>query len=895
MPKGIVPYEEVTATVKILATRAIEGRNVWIHAPVLQARLSLSPHEQAATDELAGFTERLLDLLPGLRDHTCGRGYPGGFVERLQEGTYLGHVVEHVALELQALAGFPVTYGKTLRGPEPGTWDLVLEYGTRELGVAALEAAVSLVTAVLVGRHFPLPETMRELESLGERTRPGPSTESILRACREREIPVISLNGGLLFQLGYGRCQRRIQGTITSFTSALAVDLACDKESARRLLEDAGLPVPAALTAASLTEAVAAARRLGYPVVVKPRRGNQGKGVCIELNCDRETEAAFRIARNYDEEVLVEKYIPGRHYRLLVIGGKVVAAAERFPAAVIGDGEHTIRELVELVNRDPRRGEGHGRPLTRLEIDPVAVLELARQGYTSESRPEPGRTVFLRRNANLSTGGSAADVTDCVHPDNALLAVRAAEVLGLDVAGVDLVAPDISRSMRDGEGGIIEVNAAPGFRMHLSPNRGRPRDVGRALVDYLFPPGSEVSIPVIAVTGTNGKTTTTRILGHLFRQQGLTVGMTTTGGVYVNDRCLLDGDTTGPDSARLILQNPQIAVAVLETARGGILRGGLGYDRADVAVVTNIGPDHLGQDGIETLEDLFWVKSLVVEAVKGDGHVILNADDPFSPRFARRARGEVVYFSLHEDNILVRRHLSTGGCAVFVREGSVYLGRGEKAIRLLRLQSIRAGMGGRALHNLENALAAAAAAWVAGVPPAVIRKGLRTFGSDHSHNPGRLMIHRVGRVTVIVDYGHNAPAFRRISEFVRTLKPRRLIGIVGVPGDRRDDQIIDAGEVAGKGFDELYIREDRDLRGRQPGETSGLLYKGARRAGLLPEVLHVIPDATDALREALRRAEPGDVVVVFYEELEPVLKTLRSAKGQEGRPEAPPQKAASQS
>lgn len=863
---------------EVVEIRTFGGRNVWSHTPVLQARLLLEPREQLHTGELAGFPERLLSLLPGLVEHACGRGYPGGFQERLREGTYLGHVVEHVALELQARAGFPVGYGKTVRGAAPGTWDVVLEYGTPELGKAALEAAVALVAAVLEGLPFPVLETVERLRKLGSETCLGPSTRSVLEACRAREIPVLPLASGSLFQLGYGCRQKLVQATITSQTSALAVDLACDKVLAKRLLAEAGLPVPRGQIATTLEEAQAAARDLDSPVVVKPRRGNQGKGVVLNLTDPREIEAAFRIARSYDSEVLVEEYIEGRHYRLLVIGGKLVAAAERLPACVTGDGVHSIRELVELANRDPRRGEGHEKPLTRLKIDPTALLVLVRQGYHPESRPAAGEVVVLRDNANLSTGGTARDVTPAVHPENAGLAVRAARVLGLDVAGVDLVTPEIARPAREEGGMIIEVNAAPGFRMHLFPSEGEPRDVGRALVDYLFPPGCEAGVPVISVTGTNGKTTTVRILAHLFRQQGTVVGMTTTGGVYIDGDCLCTGDTTGPASARMVLRDPRVEVAILETARGGILRGGLGYDLADVAVVTNIGPDHLGQDGIETLEDLFWVKSLVVEAVRKDGFVILNADDPFASRFARRARGQVVYFSLRENNLLVRRHLGTGGRAVFVKEGIVYFARGEEILRLISLKGIRAGIGGRALHNLENAIAAAAAAWVCRLPLALIRRGLRTFGAQLSHNPGRLIIRRVGKVTVIVDFGHNAPAFRRISEFARALKPRRLLGVIGVPGDRCDEQIVAAGEAAGAGFDEVFLKEDRDLRGRAPGETARLLYVGARRAGLPASFLHIVPEETAAVRRALGRACPGDVVVVFYEELEPVLRVLEEAE-----------------
>ncbi len=856
----------------ILKTRVIEGRNVWCHSPVIVARLYLAPGERKTTDKIPGFAETVLKMLPGLAEHCCGRGYPGGFAERLREGTMLGHVVEHIAIELQVESGFPVNYGKTVRGDKAGIWEVIFEYGTAQLGKAALETAVAFVSAVLKGDSFCVAEALERLRELGAATKPGPSTENILKACKERGIPVLSL-GDDLYQLGYGCCQKRIQATITSQTSALAVDTAHHKEATRKLLKAAGLPVPAGRLVSTLQEALTVARELGYPVVIKPCCGNHGKGVLLDIKNEQELETAFKLAKIHDKEVLVEKYIKGRHYRILVIDGKMAAAAERFPASVVGDGVHTIRELVEIANQDPRRGKGHDLPLTKLEVDPISILELKRQGYHPDSRPERGVEVFLRRNANLSTGGSAVDVTDQVHPRNAWMACRAARILGLDVAGVDLVTPDIRKPL-EGNGVLIEVNAAPGFRMHLSPNQGTPRDVGKQLVEYLFPPGSQLSIPVISITGTNGKTTVSRMLGHLFQQQGLNVGMTTTGGIYINNTCIRKGDTTGPESARSVLQDPTVEIAILETARGGILRGGLGYDLADVAVVTNIASDHLGQDGIESLEDLFWVKSLVVEAVKDDGYVVLNADDPFAPRLAAASRGQVIYYSLHEDNVLVRRQLAAGGKAVFVRNGIVYYGCGKELLRLIRVKSIKAGMGGRALHNLENALAAAAAALSCGLSPIAIRRGLRSF----TDNPGRLMIYQLREITVIVDYGHNGPAFQRVAEFARTLGPRCLTGVIGVPGDRRKDLIIQAGEVAGAKFDEVYIREDKDLRGRTPGETAKLLYTGVRRAGLPPEKVHIIPDIIDALKESLQEAKPGDVVVVFYEELEPVLEFLRTVE-----------------
>lgn len=867
---------------EIIDQRYLDGRNVWNHGPVIQARLRLRVHEQISTHEISGFADRILVLLPGLIEHNCGRGHRGGFCERLAEGTYLAHVVEHATLELQTVSGFPVGYGKTVRVKGLELWDMVCQCGTPELGAAALGAAVELINTIVKGTTCPIGEILQRLKQIGNQSMIGPSTQSILDSCRARGIPVLPLVWGSVYQLGYGCHQRLIQATITSQTSALAVDLAGDKMLTKQLLASAGLPVPPGRLVSSQPEINQAIRELGYPVVIKPLHGNQGKGVSLNLNSPREAEAAFRIAHQYDKQIVVESHVQGKHYRLLVIGGRMVAAAQRLPAQVTGDGVHTINELIEASNKDPRRGVGHERPLTKLHLDPVALLELGRQGYQPDSRPEPGVAVLLRSNANISNGGMSIDVTDQVHPDNVGLVERAGRLSGLDTAGIDLVCGDISAPVTVSGGAIIEINAAPGFRMHLSPQTGEPREVGRALVDYLFPPGSPVSIPLVAVTGTNGKTTTARLLGHLFQQCGLSVGMATTGGIFINGRCSCTGDTTGPASARALLRDPAVEMAILETARGGILRGGLGYDLADVAVVTNMGPDHLGQDGIETMEDLFWVKSLVVEAVKRDGYVILNADDPYATKFASKASGQVVYFSLQQNNPIIRRHLGIGGCAVIVKEGVVYICQGDQDQRLIMIKSIRAGMGGRAVHNLANALAAAAAAFVGGLPPVLIRHGLYSFGAQQEDNPGRLMVRHLGKVTVIVDYGHNSPAFRCISDFARSFKPRRLIGVVGVPGDRGDEQIIAAGAVAGEVFDVLLIKEDLDRRGRKLGETARLLYRGAKSAGLSGASLKIVERETEAAETALLEARPGDLVVIFYELLDPVLALLdRVQAGQE--------------
>ncbi|MGB9804172.1 cyanophycin synthetase, partial [Desulfofundulus sp.] len=560
-------------------------------------------------------------------------------------------------------------------------------------------------------------------------------------------------------------------------------------------------------------------------------------------------------------------------YRLLVVNGRMVAASLRLPPRVVGDGRRTVRELVEEVNRDPQRGEGHGRPLSRIPLDAVAVACLARQGFTPRDVPGEGQVVYLRDSANLSTGGTAVDVTEQVHPSNARLAVRVARLTGLDVAGIDVVAEDIGRPLEEQGGAVIEVNAAPGLRMHTHPVEGESREVGAAIVDHLFPPGTPSRIPVVAVTGTNGKTTTTRMIGAILARAGLVVGMTTSDGIYIGGERVLAGDTTGPVSARLVLAEPEVDVAVLETARGGILRAGLGYEGSDVGVVTNISGDHLGQDGVETLEDLADVKSLVVETVRKNGFAVLNADDPHVLAMAGRVRGEIIYFSLVPDNITVRRHLGAGGTAVFVKNGMLVAARGQQVRRLLSVRRLPASLGGLARHNIQNALAAAAACLGLGIALEHIRAGLESFHCNLEQNPGRLNILDVQGIRVVIDYAHNAAGYLSMVNVLRHFKGR-LIGVIGVPGDRLDEQIKEVGRIAGRGFSALVIKEDADLRGRRPGEVAAILQEGAVDAGMHPERIRVILPEGEAVLRALLTAEPGDTVAIFYEKLDTVVKAV---------------------
>ncbi len=863
---------------RIVSVHTLPGANIYSHRPVLRVRLEFAPDEDVPTSELGDFVPRLLAVLPGLKEHCCSRGYPGGFAERLAEGTYPAHVFEHVALELQCCAGYEVSFGKARTAERPGVYEVVIGYRTAPAAMAAVRVTEELLAALHAGADYDVAAAIARIREAGEGHGLGPSTAAIAEAAGRRGIPVTRVAGEDLLILGYGCRQERIWATVTSKTGALAVDLACDKALTKLVLAGGGVPVPEGMVVESAAEAVRAAAALGRPVAVKPAGGNQGKGVTLNITEPAEVEKAFAIAAAFDKRALVEEFIPGRQYRLCIVAGKMAAAAERIPAYVRGDGVHSVNELVALVNRDPLRGEGHDRPLTRIRIDPVAVTVLARQKLTPQDVPEADRIVYIRENANLSTGGTAVDVTDAVHPDNAVLAERAAMLLGLDVAGVDMVAEDIGQPIRGGLGAVIEVNAAPGIRMHHYPSAGKPRDVAARIVEHLFPRG-DGRIPVVAITGTNGKTTVTRMIGHIWQHAGYCAGMTTTDGIFIGNRRIMDGDTTGPVSARTVLTDPAVEVAVLETARGGMQRGGLGFDACDVAVVTNISEDHLGQDGIEDIEDLVFIKSLLVEVVRPGGHTLLNADDPYVTALRARAKGEIVYFSTEPDNILVRRHLSVGGKAVFVREGVIYAACGGVGRAIVRVEDVPVTLGGLAFHNVQNAVIAAAACYCMKVPVPYIRGGLSSF----DQNPGRLNMMKIGDFRVCVDYGHNPAGYQALLNTVKCLGAKRLVGVIAAPGDRRDDVIRNVGRVAGYGFDFLFIKEDDDRRGRLAGETAELLLSGALEAGITSDRVTTILPEEDAVRVALSAALPGDLIVVFYEKYDRVMAVIDSFR--QSRPE----------
>ena len=855
---------------EIRQIQAIVGANAYSHRPIIRAIVDLQEWTERFSNELGDFRIRLEENLPTLADHYCSRGKLGGFLERLQEGTLIGHVIEHVTIDLLTQAGQTIKYGKTMAIlEEPGCYEIIFNYESKEGAVEGFKQAFALVKALLNKESFDVIYAINRIKKVIAEYELGVSTRVIVEACQERGIPVDRLNGSSLLQLGYGRNQRRIQATITDATSSIGVDIACDKEMTKKILSDCGIPVPWGHIVTTEEEAVEAFRDIETSVVIKPLHGNQGKGVTLQIGDEAEVRAAFKVAQTYGDWVIVEEYIEGQHYRLVVVGDRLIAAAKRIPAHVIGDGILTISELVAQTNEDPLRGEDHEKALTKLRIDPVVLLTLTQRGLTLSSVPKQGEVVYLRDSANLSTGGIAEDVTDRVHPDNVDLVVNASKLIGLDVAGIDLVIEDIESSYRNKNGYIIEVNAAPGIRMHHFPSVGKARNVGKAIVEQVLPSGNG-RIPIVAITGTNGKTTTTRMISKILTDQQLLVGMSSTDGIYINRKLWVKGDTTGPESARIVLRHPDVQVAVLETARGGILRAGLGYEYADVAVITNVSNDHLGQYGIETLEDIAHVKSLVAEVVKPHSYVVLNADDSLVVQMAKRTKGRVIYFSTEKENICVRKHLGIGGTAVFVRRGVILLCQGSRSFRICSVKQIPVTWNGLAKHNIHNVLAAVAAGWAMGLSAVAIRNSLQNFSSDVECNRGRLNLYELNGVRVFVDYGHNAAGISEVVKTVKQLKCGSLVGCITVPGDRPDESVREVGRVAAQGFKRLIIREDSDLRGRLPGEIAQLLYDEALRCGMHPNKIEVVLPEIEAFRRGLDSCVSGDTFVMFYEHLEPI-------------------------
>ena len=864
--------------IETVRLKVLQGANIWAYMPVLEVRVNIGPYEELPSDKLPGFTERLVEAIPSLWEHRCSEDRPGGFLERLREGTYMGHIAEHVILELQSLAGMETIYGKTRSTGNYGEYNIVVHYREAEAAKMCVHLGLELVEKLAdnLPLGFDLPERINQIREVAAERMLGPSTQAIIDAAKRRGIPWFRLDDGALVQLGHGCHAKRIQASETSFTSSIAVDIAQDKQLTKNLLEKVGVPVPKGEVVEDADAAWRVAQELGGPVVVKPFDGNQGKAVSVNLTTEEQVRAAFELSRGFSEKAIVEQYLEGQDFRMLVVGGMMVAASQRRSAQVVGDGLHTIRQLVEMLNSDPRRGTGHNAVLTRVNCDAAAELTLTKQGYTWESVPPAGVSVLLRDNSNLSTGGTATDVTSSVHPDNAAIAVLAAKAIGLDVAGIDVVCRSLSRPVTEQGGGIVEVNAAPGLRMHVAPSEGRSRPVGEAIVDMLFPKGTPARVPLIAVTGTNGKTTVTRMIAHTYRTMKKFVGMTSTDGVYFDGVRRVEADASGPVSAQSVLQHPLVEVAVLETARGGILRAGLAWDRSDVSVVTNIAADHLGMDNINTLEDLARVKRVIVESVSRQGYAVLNAEDPLVADMAQDCPGKVIFFGLDRSVPVISEHLAKGQRAVYLSEGRIVFARGFKETHLLGVQDIPATYGGLIPFQVQNAMTAAAACWGAGVPLNSIRQGLRTFQADEHSAPGRFNIFEVGAARVIIDYGHNPHAFRAMQGAVEAMRPRRSIGVIAAPGDRRDEDARELAVIAGETFDWVIVREDDDTRGRARGEVAALM--ADTLAEICPSTpVSIVEDELESVDQALEMARDGDLVVIFADQIDEVIERVKRA------------------
>lgn len=866
MHDPLEPYRDYPiepGPVSVQGVKVMFGANYFSAHAIVAMRVNLGAYDEVFTNLIPGFFEELKRRLPTLEQHKCSEGVEGGFFTRVVDGTLLGHVIEHTAIELQSLAGMKVSYGKTRGTNTPGVYNVIFHFRDDVAGIYAGKAAVNLVNGILLNRPFDVERALADLVDIREHKLLGPSTQALVEAARNRGIPTLRLDEYNLVQLGTGRHARRVRATITAGTGFIAVDTADNKYLAGRMLRDAGIPVPETVRVRTPADIAGFFQRSGgAPLVVKPLQGSAGEGLTLGVQEPGGFEAAFARAAAVDRHVLVQPLVEGDLFRLLVVNDRFVAATRLRPPAVTGDGARTVAELVEALNREPERGVGDKTPLSRMDLDAHTRDLLEREGLSPDAVPAPGRRVVLKVSPKPRTGGDTEDVTDRVHPVNRFLAERAAKVIGLDVAGVDIVAPDIARPILDGGGVVLEVNAAPDFRMHLNPSAGLPRDVAAPVVDMMFPPGSPVRIPVFSVTGTLGKTTTAFLIAHCLRLHRLQVGMTSTEGIFIAEKCLIREDAAYPEHVALVLRDPTIDVAVLETSREGILRRGLGYERADFGIVLNVADDHLGSDDINYLEDLAYAKSVVAEQVHPEGFAVLNADDELVMEMTRRVDSGLILYSRGETNPDVRRHVEQGGTAAILRGTDLVILKGREEVRIMDLVDAPLTFEGKAMLNAGNLLAAAAALHAFGLPPDKIRQGFRSFFPDAAKLPGRLNLVSIRDFRVLLDYAHNKKSLLALKDFLATFAERK-VGVLDAPGDRSDEDIVQMGRIAAGMFDRVVLYEGIDDRGRKPGEVTGLLGEGLRRAGFPETAVTVAPDPEAAWTEGLRQGDPGTLVVLL--------------------------------
>lgn len=867
---------------KIREINAMRGPNYWSvrrHKLIVMV-LDLEELEQQPTNVIPGFPARLQTLFPAMYEHRCSVGEPGGFFQRVEEGTWMGHVVEHIALEIQTMAGMDCGFGRTRTYGEEGVYNVVFDYIEENVGRYAARAAVRIAQALVDGEEYNLEEDIQEMREIRERERLGPSTGSIIQEAEARGIPWIRLNKYSLCQLGYGTNQKRIQATVTSQTSSIGVELACDKEDTKFLLEQAEVPIPKGDIVRSEAGLRDAIDRIGYPLVVKPISGNHGRGITTDIRNWEDAAIALEAAKKVSRSVIVEKFITGDDYRLLVIDYRLVAAARRTAAHVIGDGRSTVQQLIDEVNKDPRRGYGHEKVLTQIDVNDLTLGLLEEKGLTLDSVIPAGEKLKLKDTANLSTGGTAEDVTDYVHPYNIFMAERIARIIGLDICGIDIMTEDIGRPLPETGGAVLEVNAAPGFRMHLSPASGLPRNVAGHVMDMLYPPGSTARIPIVAVTGTNGKTTTTRLIAHMAKMKGFKVGYTTTDGVYIQNRLLMAGDCTGPQSAEFVLKDPTVDFAVLECARGGLLRAGLGFKKCDIAIVTNVAPDHLGLKGIHTIEQLAKVKGVIPETVFPEGYAVLNADDDLVYDMRKSLECQVALFSLDENNPRIRKHCQQGGISSVYENGYLSIYRGEWKIRITKAVNVPLTFDATADFMIQNALAACLAGYIRGFSIEDIKVAIESFIPSPSQTPGRLNLFQFRDFQVLLDYAHNEAGLRALKGMVDRIDASIKIGVIAGIGDRRPEDNQAIGRVAAEMFDEVVIRQDKHLRGRTEAELIELLQQGI--AGVDPaKPVHVFKTEREAISHVIENAQKGALIVLCSDVVPDALAQVMKYKEEE--------------
>ena len=859
--------------------RVMRGPNYWSirRHKLIVMTLDLQEYEEKPTNKIDGFYERLKEMFPGMYEHRCSVGCAGGFFQRVQEGTWMGHVIEHIALETQSLAGMEVGFGRTRGFGEEGVYSVVFAYLEETAGKFAAKSAVRIAEALAENKPYDLEADLQEMRELRERGRLGPSTNSIIEEAVSRGIPWIRLNKYSLCQLGYGVSQKRIQATVSSTTSSIGVELACDKEDTKHLLEQADVPVAKGDIVRSESGLEDAVRYLKYPLVIKPIDGNHGRGITTNIKNWEEALEGFKAAKEVSRSVIVERFVEGDDYRLLVINYQLVAAAKRTPAHVIGNGKDTIQQLIDTVNEDERRGYGHEKVLTMITVNEMTENILESHGYNLDTVLKKDEVLYLKDTANLSTGGTALDVTDMVHPQNIFMAERIAKIIGLDICGIDIMTNDISKPLPLTGGAVLEVNAGPGFRMHLAPTEGLPRNVAANVVDMIYPPGTTARIPIVAVTGTNGKTTTTRLIAHMVKMMGYNVGYTTSDGIYIKNHLLSTGDCTGPGSAEFVLKDPTVDFAVLETARGGLLRSGLGFHYCDIAVVTNIAPDHLGMRGINTVEQMARLKGVVPETVLPEGYAILNADDELAYNMRKDLKCNIALFSMDENNEHIKKHMANNGVAAIYENGFITICKGTRKMRVTNSAKVPLTFGGKARFMIQNVLPAALTGYLRGFDLRDIKSALESFIPSPSQTPGRLNLFEFKKFKVLLDYAHNAAGMTALQKFIEKLDGKPKVGIIAGIGDRRDEDNIDMGKLAAQMFDEIIIRQDKNLRGQTEEDLIALLMEGIKAQDADKKVT-IIPSEKEAIKHAIENAKQGSLTVICSDVIPDALKQVLEFK-----------------